>query len=197
MPRRFSGRALTSWVLLAATTAALCLVPCRTVAGPLPAEPGVEAAFLFNIAKFTEWPAAALPAEAPIRFCVASAAVARVLETIVAGRLIGRHPLLVLPMTEDAALASCQVVDLGGVDAERVRPILAALRGIPVLSVGEGAQFTAMGGVARILAHGGTVRLTINVVAANRARLRIDSRLLNLATIVGDGALEETDAEAR
>ena len=119
---------------------------------------------------------------------------ATALEAAVAGRLIGQHGLVVQQMTPEATLRSCQIVDLSGLDVEQSRQVVLSLRGASVLSISDLPRFTAIGGVARVRVEDGQIRLTINLSAAGRARLRIDSRLLNIATIVGDGGMDDSHA---
>jgi hypothetical protein len=59
-------------------------------------------------------------------------------------------------------------------------------RGEPILTVGEERDFIARGGIVSLYLDGSNVRFTINPAAADRAGLRISSRLLQLARIVDD-----------
>jgi signal transduction histidine kinase len=80
-------------------------------------DPSLTAAFLYTLAKFAEWPADALPARASLRFCVDDPLVAEALEPLVAGRLIGEHPLVVLRVKRDADLRACHVLYAAGIDS--------------------------------------------------------------------------------
>ena len=52
--------------------------------------PALRAAFMYNFAKFTEWPANVIPRDQPIVFCVTNdAPTAEALEQIVKGRAVG------------------------------------------------------------------------------------------------------------
>jgi hypothetical protein len=71
-----------------AAVASVLLVP-----GPASAqevtEAALKAAFVYNFAKFTEWPADAMPASSPIMMCVhGDPAVADALARAVKGRVI-------------------------------------------------------------------------------------------------------------
>jgi hypothetical protein len=50
-----------------------------------------------------------------------------------------------------------------------------------VLTVGEGPEFIEQGGIVAFLIQGGNVRFAIDANAAERAGLRISSRLLRLS----------------
>src|ERR1051326_8621288 len=71
-----------------------------------PSEPSMRAAFLFNFAKFTDWPADRLPPAGPMHFCVADTPVAEALAATVAGREIGQHRLVVTRVKTDETLVS-------------------------------------------------------------------------------------------
>jgi hypothetical protein len=59
------------------------------------------------------------------------------------------------------------------------------LRGASVLTVGDHDDFATTGGVIHFTRENYRVRFEINVRAAERAGLRISSKLLQLARIVG------------
>jgi hypothetical protein len=157
-------------------------------------EAALKAAYLYNFARFSEWPADALAANAPIAFCVTDPPVATALEQIVAGRSIEQHALVVRRVASGAPLPTCHVLYTSHLDAQQAAVLVAATRGVPVLSVSDVELFTAAGGVARFFVENAKLRFAINVDAAARARLRLSSKLLGLATIVRDGRKEPRHA---
>lgn len=147
----------------------------------------VKAAFLYNFAKFTEWPADRLPLGDTLEMCVVGDfPVADALEITIKGRSVEGHPLAVQLLTADGPLRSCHLVFVGGSEARRSAEILETLRGASVLSVGDGPGFTEQGGVAQLIVENDRMRFAVNVTAAQRARLQLSSKLLSLATIVRD-----------
>jgi YfiR/HmsC-like len=69
---------------------------------------------------------------------------------------------------------------------KRLPEILANLRGTDALTVGETEGFAPGGGIIQLVLRDNRVRLMVNVEAAERARLKISSKLLALAEIVRD-----------
>ena len=66
-------------------------------------EPALKAAFIYNFAKFTEWPADAMAAGAPFVLCVlGDAAVGDALERAVKGRVLAGHSMGVSQVAPDA-----------------------------------------------------------------------------------------------
>jgi len=58
---------------------------------------------------------------------------------------------------------------------------LRTARGTPTLTVGETDDFLTEGGVIAFVKQGSNVRFAISTEAADQARLRVSSRLLQLA----------------
>jgi hypothetical protein len=145
----------------------------------------VKAAFLYNFAKFAEWPAETLPPGTQLHLCVVGDdAVADALEQKIKGRAIEGHELSVRVVGNDALLKSCHLVYVDGRDARRSSQLLDALKGAPILSVGDGEKFAELGGVAQLVLEQDQMRFAVNVAAVERARIKLSSKLLSLASIV-------------
>jgi hypothetical protein len=148
------------------------------------APPTLKAAFLYNFAKFAEWPADA--PSGPLTLCVlGDAAVADALEETVKGHRIDDRDLVV-SRVKAGRLQTCHLLYLAGLDAKRSAQAFDELKNAPVLTVGDHDQFAQRGGIAAFIVDGGKMRFAINVEAAQRARLRVSSRLLSLARVVKD-----------
>lgn len=177
-------------ILVALVLAGLSVVAPRPVAGqetPSASEPDITAAFLISFAKFTEWPADALPADAQLRLCVTDPDVGGALSHAVrAHPLVGTHPVSVYLLSETTVPRDCRVLYVSGMDGRRAGPLLAAIGDTSVLTVGDSAAFTDAGGVMYLYIEDGRMRFAVNVAAAERARLRLSSKLLTLARIVGE-----------
>jgi hypothetical protein len=146
----------------------------------------VKAAFLFNFAKFAEWPA--LPSGGPIVLCVVgNEAVAVALAETVRGQNIGGHPLDVLRPPDSSAWRTCQLLFIADADARRSSPGLSAIKAVPVLTVSDSKGFAQTGGIIELYVDAGRMRFAINVDATARSGLSLSSRLLGLANVVRDG----------
>jgi len=148
------------------------------------AAPALKAAFLYNFAKFTEWPADALGAGSPLGVCTIDATVFDELVKITAGRSIGNHQIAARRVAaDDASLRTCHVLYVPELEAKITAQLIDALKGAPVLTVGEGEAFVKLGGVAGLFVENGQMRFAIGVESARRARLELSSKLLSLAKI--------------
>jgi hypothetical protein len=175
--------------LVVALFAALGLARAPRASAAEPAsEYEVKAAFLYNFARFVEWPAEALAdATASMVLCIfGESSLGEPLESTVAGKHVKHHALVVRNVEDADQARQCHVLFLDPTDPVRLRGILGALEGAPVLTVGEGEAFAQRGGMIAFQMEGNKVRFAINADAAERSRLQISSQLLKLAAnIIG------------
>ena len=147
----------------------------------------VKAAFLYNFAKFTEWPSDTLAPRQQLALCViGDSAVAEALSQTIKGRSIDGHELTMEVVEADGSIRSCHLLYVGGLDAKRSTQLFEALKGVAVFTVGDRDRFADLGGVAQLIPENDRIRFAINVMSAVRARLHLSSKLLSLATIVKD-----------
>lgn len=164
-------------VLTIVLLAALAATPAAQTAS---LEYQVKAAYLFNFLKFVEFP----PATGPINICVAGHnPFGTSLEETIRDEQIQGRPVTTRVILEPEP--NCQVVFIPQSAATAV--YLRAARGTPTLTVGESPQFIMQGGIVNFVRQGNNIRFEIDPAAADQAKLRISSRLLQLATIVTPG----------
>jgi hypothetical protein len=169
---------------LAAVLAILfCISPSAAQDGAL--EYQIKAAFLFNFAKFVEWPADAFQdRNAAFTICLAGDPFQGAVEKTIEGEAWNGRRLSVKRVESGSELRGCQLVYISRAAAARNMEILMAAANEPILTVGETENFIAAGGIIRFTEGGRRIRFEINPDAADRASLRVSSRLLRLADIV-------------
>ena len=145
-----------------------------------------KAAFLFNFAKFVEWPAGAVGTENdPIRICVLGPSpFGSSLENLLRGKDIAGRPLLAVKAADLREASSCQILFVAASECKRFKPMAAELSAANVLTVGESESFLSLGGIVNFKVEDGRIRFDIRLAAADQAKLRISSKLLSLARIV-------------
>ena len=143
----------------------------------------VKAAFLFNFAKFVEWPASAFKGPTdPIAICVLGRdPFGTALDDVVRNKTVANRGFVVREVSDAQQASNCQIVFVAASERKRFRSLLEELRGHSILTVGEADDFTASGGVINFKLKDARVRIEIDAGAAERARLRISSKLLSLA----------------
>jgi len=156
---------------------------------PAYSEREVKAAFVFNFAKFTQWPEGAFPRpEDPVIIGVwGERAFEQVVEQTLAGKTAHRRPLDVRCVADVERACECHVLFIGAPQEEEQSKIIERLEGKSVLTVGEGQAFVRHGGMIGLVTKENKVRFEVNIDAAKRAGLRLSSELLKLATVVREG----------
>ena len=167
-------------------------------AGPAPragtpdqpfSEHEVEAAFLYHFTKYIEWPPqvfASAQSSIVLGF-LGSDPFRGAVEEVIEGRLVDGRSLLWRRFDQPPKGGEGHVLFIGSDDEARMKQALARLRTEPVLTVGDSEAFGRAGGIVWFRVTGNRVRFAINIDAARRAGLQISSRLLGVATVVGDG----------
>jgi len=148
-------------------------------------ERDLKAAFLYNFAKFVEWPEAAFPEPTtPVTLCVlGDDPVGASLETVVKGEKLNDRRLVVRLLRDPQATQGCHVLFVGP-EKGHLPEILAPLHGTGVLTVGGTADFLDRGGMIRLFLEHNRVRFDINLDAAEHSHLKLSSKLLRLARAV-------------
>lgn len=183
-------RPAQGWWSCASAALAVCLFGASAPRAQEVTEPALKAAFVYNVAKFVEWPPAALPPAAQLTICVLNdRQFIEELTRAVKDRALLGHGITVLRVEPDGPFRSCHVLYVSGTPPARVAAIAQALADAPVLTIGDLDDFVKNGGIARLFFQNGRLRLDVNLGGARRSQLRINSRLLALAAHVFDGPL--------
>jgi hypothetical protein len=146
----------------------------------------VKAVFLYNFAKFVEWPADS-PAGPMCIGIIGDDPLGPELEQIVNGKTVNGRGFTVKRLKAETA-RTCQIVFVALSEKKRFKNILGLLKGAEVLTVGESLGFCESGGVINFEIVDSKVHFEVNLDAAERARLKLSSKLIGLAKIVRDGS---------
>jgi len=156
-----AGIALASVIIPAPRTAA-----DDAVAGEAQDVAAVKAAFVYNFAKFTEWPG--LASGVPLVVCIAGDnAMAAALAGTVRGQNIGGHTLDVTSPQDRDTWQGCQVLFAADSEVGRSGERLDALKTLPVLTVSDAKGFSEAGGIIELYLDDGRMRFAINVEAGS------------------------------
>jgi hypothetical protein len=163
------------------------LAPVTRVHAQDVTEVTLKSAFLLNFARFTEWPAEALPADSPVSVCVlGDRNIADTFTRTVEGKQLSGRAIAVTFVAPHAPLPSCHVLYLSGIDDRRLAEAVASVRDSPVLTVSDTDAFAKRGGIVQIFVESGKMKFRVNARSARRARLALSSRLLALAELVDE-----------
>ncbi len=153
----------------------------------------IKAGFIYNFAKFVEWPSTAFSQpDSPITIGVLGTdPFGSVLDRLVEDKKIGPRGFVVkrYKWGKDLKdLKECKILFVSASEKAHIDEIVQAVKGLPILMVGETPGFAERGGIIRFTLEDNRVRFEINVEAAHQADLNISSRLLTLAKIIPQAA---------
>jgi hypothetical protein len=166
----------------------LCLVLTLLAGGtPHAAAPEyqVKAAFLFNFARFVEWPTPAMAASPAFRICVVGDdPFGPLLSETLSGKTVHERPIQVDHPATTTDILACHIAYIAPSESSQLPRLLAAIAGRSVLTVGETTEFASRGGMIGMHLEDNKVRFDVNAEAAQQAGLRVSSQLLKLAVRV-------------
>ena len=147
----------------------------------------IKAAFLYNFAKFVDWPSEVFAdSTQPIIIgIVGRDPFGRVIDQIIKGRKVKGRKLVVKRFNRIKDLEFCHILFISSLEKKRMVEVIEKIKNTSVLTIGETKRFAYEGGIIKLVNQDNKVRFEINVWAAQQANLRISSTLLRLAKIVG------------
>ena len=182
------GSARRAW--LGAVVSALALLVVPLVAGAADSaavlEYKVKGGYLFNFAKFIEWPATCLPApDSPFVIGVLDDGEALpVVQALLEGKKVNGHPVQVRAVTADQIGKDVHILLVTRAAGKSPEEIKLALGGAATLLVGETEQFAERGGMVGFTREEESIRLSLNLERATEAGLKVSSKLSNVARLV-------------
>jgi hypothetical protein len=160
----------------------LVLIACasRVLAGELP-EYRLKAAFIYNFALFTEWPA---EVGNTLNLCVVGKDPFGEEIDPLNGKPVGARTIAVQRKAPGDPLKGCQVVFIAGSAVSGLQRVLEGVRGSPVLTIADTPGAASRGVALNMNLVQDKVTFEANMEAARNARLTLSSKLLRLATEV-------------
>ncbi len=142
----------------------------------------IKAAFLFNFAKFVEWPASAFAqSDTPITIGILGEdPFGTSLDETVRGERVRDRKLAVLRSQKAEDLKDCQLVFVSKSESAHLHDILAVLRSSPTLTVSDVDGFCQLGGVMQFYLDANKVRFRINQAIAQGLGLKLSAQLLSV-----------------
>jgi hypothetical protein len=161
----------------AVIAAVLCALPA---AAQRPLADDVKAVFLFNFAKYVDWPSAPQGTSSTIRVCVpANPSFLAVVSQAVRNEIVNGRPLTAVGLDGLDAARECDILYVGDTATRDAAAWIDAVRGRQTLTVGEGKLVDGL--VIAFVRDQDRLRFDIDRAAAQKQKLTISSRLLGLA----------------
>jgi hypothetical protein len=165
-------------------------VPCLQSQQTKAREFEVKAAYLFNFARFVEWPSDANGgASSSFEICVlGSDPFVPALDATISGQSIGGKSISAKRISKPQEANHCQILFISASEEWHIKDVLAALDKAPVLTVSDIPRFSERGGMIGFVLEGNKVRFEVNLDSAQQAGLTLRSELLKVATNVRKSA---------
>ena len=167
----------------ASLLALTALLVCGGARADEPLELAVKATYLYKLAPFVTWPAAAwADAAAPLVICIQGRdPFGPVIDRAVAGQRVNGRPVIVRRALRIDASSGCQIAYIGGSDAQPESTALRDIGKAPVLTVTDQDRGPGVPGDVHLVLMDGRVRFLIDNGQAQQQGLAISSKLLALA----------------
>lgn len=152
-------------------------------APPASLEYEVKGAFLVKFGMFVEWPDPARRGADKKVFTIGILGADPFgdrLDEVVRKETIRGRPVQIRRASAVVELAGCEIVFISASEAARLPELLRALADQAVLTVADEPGFASAGGMIGFIKEGGKVRFEINPGAAEKAGLKLSSKLLQV-----------------
>ena len=148
----------------------------------------VKAVFLYRLSNFIDWPDAAFPdPDSPFTYCaVRSSAVGGALREIVSGKEVRGRSISFVDIGAVGDLTVCHILYIPRSERAKIRNILNNVRYSSVLTVSDTDGFITNGGAMALTRKENRIQIVVNMKALRDTRISVSSKLLRLATVVGN-----------
>jgi hypothetical protein len=151
----------------------------------------IKAAILFNFAKFASWPETAFSyPNAPMRLCVLGDDPFGVALDGLHGKQVRNRSLATARISTVEQAPKCHILFVSGSEEANLSAILDYVAELPILTVADIGRFANTGGIIALKEVDNRSRIDINIGAAEKAGLKLSSKLLRLANTVSTQAAQ-------
>jgi len=141
----------------------------------------VKAAFVYNFARFIEWPQPNSKESVKIVVVGQGGGLAAPLEEIIRGKTVGGRSLEVTRAASGTPIPRCDILLIERSERRHVKEIVQSLAGKPALTVCDDPDCLKEGAIIAFQLVDESVRFQINQEAAEHAGLKVSSQLLKVA----------------
>jgi len=151
----------------------------------------IKAAFLYNFAKFIEWPDD--ESDQVLQFCMAGTGKMNAAMKAIVGKKIRGRVIQVRQLDKYNEAPGCNLVFVARSNGTPSKAILSSMTEQGIVTIGDGDKFVHYGGMISFTtkkakkgsdATKNRVGFAVNMDAARKAGVQISSELLKLATVV-------------
>lgn len=145
----------------------------------------IKAAYLYNFARFVQWPASGAGRRGPVVIGVLGKdPFGPLLDSTIRGKTVSGRPIDIRRLDGLNQARNCHLLFVSAAERRNLDSIFAELEGAGVLTVSEIDSFVDKGGMINFVIEDERVVIDINLDAARRSGLDISSQLLKVARTV-------------
>jgi hypothetical protein len=151
--------------------------------GRIPLEYKVRAAYIFNFARFIQWPPDTFhsPSSPLVIGVLGRDPFIPSLQAALNGALVEGRPVQIKEVDTPADLAAIHILYVGRSEEERISDDLSVLRHRPILTVSDARGFLEQGGMIKFSIEDEKIVFTVNAHALERSGLKASSQMLQFA----------------
>lgn len=152
-----------------------------------PTENTVKTAYIYNFAKLVEWPESAFERQDTplILGLLGEDTMTRSLSAL-ENKMVRGRPISIKQLPSLNAANQCHILYIAANQPHPLETILSVFRDLPCLTISSMEGFARRGGMINFIYINQKIRFEINLGATRIADLKVSSRLLKIAAIVGE-----------
>ncbi len=153
----------------------------------LPMEFRVKAAYLFNFARFVEWPSADMAPVAtenvkPLLIgIVGTDLFSSVLGSLLDGKVVSGRTIQVVSVRSPSQIHALDILYFARSAEDEMAAIFENIRGRPILTVSENRRFLEKGGMVKLIVGDDNVQFAVNLKTVKESNLKISAQMLQCA----------------
>ena len=158
-----------------------------TVTPPALSDSALQVLYLYNFAKFIEWPERVFSGkQSPIRLCIYGERPSEIRQSAgsIEGKIVQGRAIAVRRNATLTELNDCQIVFVSGIEERWLSEVLRIAHAASALTASDMEDFVELGGGVGLLMVDHQIRFEFNLDATRAAQLTISSQLLKLAKAV-------------
>ncbi len=151
-----------------------------------PSEEQVKAAFIFNFAKFVEWPNHSFEAENNLNLCIAGQDKVESALKILERREVQGRVLKIMALNEEpnqVKLKNCHILFIARSEKNRQPQWLNAVEQQPILTIADNLDLVKQGGMISLYIEAQRVQFVVNQSSTQNNGLKLSARMLQLARV--------------
>ncbi len=157
----------------------------NALAAPPPVENQIKAAYIYNFAKFIQWPDKSFAdSKSPLIIGLLGDSDFKHELMSLSTKTVCKRPIEVVQFKTLDKIGSCHILYVSSLWKEDIAQVLKNLQGRGIVTVSTTKNFAKHGGTIQFLKKRQRLRFIINLKAAQNDAIKIDSQLLSLAVDV-------------